>query len=319
MIQSKSKWIFSLCGVAVLSVALASVFNLVGNDGVRSPRPLVVVFLGPETFRSIEPNWFLQKATFLGAEVKFYSADIDGNADLGHGVSAVIVEKATARVAGIAKNNHLPVIAYGGVIPFSNIDLVIRHDDFLCGSLQAAQIVRFLGGKGDVILLVEDSDSPFISDYSEGVRSILKNYEEIHIFPYRCTRKESSCLSLGETVSEYEKVRGLLASDTSLLKQAGNGWLVKATRLLALGWIESEVEIPMLNFRAPQIVVVIRSLQALAEAAISASVLLSRGQEVTQRNGWSFNGIRDIPTILIPPRVAIGHNGVLNTAREGAL
>jgi D-xylose transport system substrate-binding protein len=212
--------------IAVLAAALAA-----ACAPHRTPKIGVSVATMQEPVYEFMRQAMLDRRAADGVELLWVSAenseakqraDVEGL--IAQGVDALILHSVNTATAGElarrAAAAGIPVVAMDRLPEGAPVRLYVTADSRRVGQLQAEQLARELGGRGDVVLLEGEAGNSVAEDITRGNLDVLARYPGIKIVLRRTHKNWARDLARTTTEDAYarylNKIRGVLANNSGL-------------------------------------------------------------------------------------------------------
>lgn len=321
---------------ATLPAALLLVANLAcaprSADAPADDR--VVIGLSLDTVR--EERWqrdrdeFVDRAQTLGAKVLVQVANNDDarqNAQaenlLTQGVDVLVVaphnSASAATIVEAAHRAGVPVIAYDRLINGADLDLYISFDNMRVGEMQAEYAVARVP-KGNYVLIAGAPTDHNAHLYHDGQMKVLQPYVDrgdIRIVSDQWANDwqplEALKIMENALTRNDNRVDAVVVSNDGLAGGAIQALAEQklAGRVLVTGQ-DAELSACQRVVAGTQSMTVYKPIRSLAARGAEVAILLARKQPVPDATRTLNNGVKEVPSILIPP-VAVDRDNVHST------
>jgi D-xylose transport system substrate-binding protein len=231
-------------------------------------------------------------------------------------IDAVDVNSAASIVAS-AKRSHVPVIAYGRLIPKADLNYYISIDPYRVGQQQARSLLSALGGgKGKRIVMINGSPTDSNSaPYKNGALNvfnaagvkIVKSYDTPDWSPDQAqTEMDQTITALGHNGFDavYVANDGMASGVVAALKAAG---IDPATRPVT--GQDAELDGVQRILAGQQLMTVYQPIAQIAKTAAKLAVPLAQGKTPPAIATASVDdGAKKVPSVLLDTVVVDIHN-----------
>jgi len=230
--------------------------------------------------------------------------------------------RAAAAIATRAKQSDIGVIAYDRAIENADIDYYISFDNARVGELQAQALVDKLrrdGRTGDIVMINGAPTDPNAALFKRGAHSVFDRAEGIRIgkeydtpdwSPDRAqTEMEQAITALGRNnfIGVYAANDGTAGGAIAAMRSNGIDPSTRPTtgQDAELAGIQRIVA-------GQQYMTVYKAIKPEAEDAAQLAVDLLNGRESSIVNQRVNNGMKDVPSVILPP-VAVTADNIRDT------
>ena len=145
--------------------AAADINAELGYDGGDKVK---VTFSAPEEVDNVD-----EQVSLLDEELARYPIAV--------GISIADVQACDVQF-DIAMENNIPVVAFDSASDYQSLAAEISTDNTAAGKFAAKQLAEMIGGEGQVVMFVHESNSEAATDREEGFKKVIKeNYSDIEI------------------------------------------------------------------------------------------------------------------------------------------
>jgi len=320
-----------LFGLLVLTFALVSI----GCKSVEHRAPNGPVRIGV-SFDSLQlERWqhdrdlFVKRARELGAEVFVQAANGNDSVQvrqaenlLTQGVDVLVIVphngEIAASIVDSAKRENVPVLAYDRLVRDSSVDFYISFDNVKVGELQTKYLLD-RAPKGNYVLIGGSPTDNNAHMFREGQMNVLNpaiRRNNIHIvadqwakdwLPSEALRHTENALTQAQN-----NVVAIVASNDStaggaiqaLEEQGLSGKVFVSGQDADLAGCQRIVA-------GTQSMTVYKPIAPLASRGAEIAVQLAK-HETVQPNGKVYNGLKDVPAILLEP-IVVDKNNIVET------
>jgi D-xylose transport system substrate-binding protein len=294
----------------------------------------VVIGLSLDTVR--EERWqrdrdeFVDRAQTLGAKVLVQVANNDDARQqaqaenlLTQGVDVLVVaphnSASAATIVEAAHRAGVPVIAYDRLINGCDLDLYISFDNTRVGEMQAEYAVARVP-KGNYVLIAGAPTDHNAHLYHDGQMKVLKPHVD---------RGEITIVS-DQWANDWQPLEALKVMENALTRNDNRvdavvvsndglaGGAIQALaeqklagRVLVTGQ-DAELSACQRVVAGTQSMTVYKPIRSLAARGAEVAILLATKQPVPDATRTLHNGVKDVPSILIPP-VAVDRDNLHST------
>jgi D-xylose transport system substrate-binding protein len=334
MNSSPSHFLRALCLSLIL---LSSCWHAAAQTPEVNAAPIKIAFLVDSL--QVE-RWqrdaeaFRTRAGELGATVVVESADGNdetqleqANQLLASGIRAIVLvahdtEKA-ARIVAAAKAQHVPLLCYERLIPYSDVDFYAGPYTEKIGELQATSIIG-LAPKGNYIL-VEGSPVDFNAKLlHQGQRKILQplvDRGDIHIVAEIWAKDWSPIEAYSATSEAIAKAHGDIAGVIASNDGTAGGAIqaledAKLAGKVPVSGQDADLAAIVRILNGTQSMTIYRPLSSLAAKTAEVAVSLARGQGINAPDAIP-NGDKKVPAYLVGVEVVTRSNVMQTVIKDG--
>ena len=292
------------------------------SDGDSGTRDEIVIGLSMDTLK--EARWqrdrdiFVARAEELGASVLVQSANSDDtlqiqqvNSLIANGVDVLVVVPhdgaAMAKAAVEAKKANIPVIAYDRLITDCDLDLYLSFDNIKVGEEQAKYLVKKLEGKGRIVRIYGAPTDNNAKLFKQGQDSVLTPYIE----------RGDIVVAHEDWAQDWDPSNAKKIMNAALTKLGDSFDAVLASNDgTAGGAIQALKEAQLAGKRlvtgqdadlvacqriaaGTQTMTIYKPIKNLARRAAELACHFAKGEPVVA-NGAVANGVKDVPSVLLP-------------------
>ncbi len=298
--------------IAVFSLVQCTKQNAPSSKGVKVG--FVLATMNEERYNK-DKEYFLNAAKSQGAEVEFAACDnkVDlqtakVEALLSKKIDVLVVQpvngETAASIVKLAKSEKVPVIAYDRIIKNADIDLYVTQDSFKVGALQAEAAVKQTNGKGNYIILMGEAGHSVADEITRGVMSVLEKHPEIKVIVKQNHPGWSTSLALATVENAltryHNKVDAILANNDGMAMGAVKALTEqKLNGKVFVAGADADVAAVKGIVSGNQSLTILKGIQPLAEAAVTAAVKLAK-KETPPSDGKMNNGFKEVPVLNTP-------------------
>jgi ABC-type sugar transport system substrate-binding protein len=257
------------------------------------------------SMRTFDDNYLTNLKNAMDAEAKAKNVQVNfqnGNLDVGKQLSqvqdfiaqhvdAIIVNtvdsSATPKMTQLASQAGIPLV-YVSIKP---ADKTLPHnvvfvgsDDKAAGTLQGQEMMRRMGGKGNLVIIEGELDNSSAVLRTEAIEEVVKNFPDVKI-----TQKQIANWSRTDAISLVsnwlttgEKINGIAANNDEMaigailaLKQAG-----QSPKSYVIGGIDATADAFAEIANGDLAVTVNQGANKIGASAIDTAIKLSKGESV---------------------------------------
>ncbi|AZR72185.1 D-xylose ABC transporter substrate-binding protein [Anoxybacter fermentans] len=312
----------------VLTLMLVAV-----NMGVLAKKDQIVIGLSMDNLRlerwQHDRDIFIKRAEELGAKVLVQSANSDDMLQLSQaenlitqGIDVLVIVPHNGKVMGSiveeAHRNGVKVLAYDRLLMDCEVDYYISFDNVKVGELQAQYLVN-KRPTGNYFLLGGSPTDNNAKLFREGQMNVLRPYIEkgdIKIVGDQWAKdwlpQEAMKIIENALTANNNNIDVIVASNDStaggaieaLAEQNLDGKVLVSGQDADLAACQRIVE-------GTQAMTVYKPIRELATVAAEIAVAMAKGEEIVT-NGVVFNGLIEVPSILLTP-IPVDKDNILDT------
>ncbi|GAA0261009.1 sugar ABC transporter substrate-binding protein [Cryptosporangium japonicum] len=230
---------------------------------------------------------------------------------------------AAATIVRAAKAKNVPVISYDRLVTGADVDFYISFDNEKVGALQATSLVEKLKAdgttSGNVVMINGSPTDNNARLFNKGAKSVLStsgfrlqpagDYFTPEWKPENAqTFMDGQISALGKDgfVGVYAANDGTAGGAIAAMKAAGVSPLPPVTGQ------DAELAAIQRIINGDQYMTVYKAIQPEAEKAAEMAVALVLGRDVVGADAKVNNGVKDVPSVLLPP-VAVTKDNIKRT------
>ncbi|WP_418655007.1 D-xylose ABC transporter substrate-binding protein [Anoxybacter fermentans] len=303
------------------------------NMGVLAKKDQIVIGLSMDNLRlerwQHDRDIFIKRAEELGAKVLVQSANSDDMLQLSQaenlitqGIDVLVIVPHNGKVMGSiveeAHRNGVKVLAYDRLLMDCEVDYYISFDNVKVGELQAQYLVN-KRPTGNYFLLGGSPTDNNAKLFREGQMNVLRPYIEkgdIKIVGDQWAKdwlpQEAMKIIENALTANNNNIDVIVASNDStaggaieaLAEQNLDGKVLVSGQDADLAACQRIVE-------GTQAMTVYKPIRELATVAAEIAVAMAKGEEIVT-NGVVFNGLIEVPSILLTP-IPVDKDNILDT------
>lgn len=314
-----SKWLlWSMILVFAASVALA---GCGGSKPAADTGKKIKIGVAMKT--EMQPRWrfevktMTEEAQKLGAEiiVQWANDDLAKQTQqvetlLSQGINVLILnpvnDNAAAALVKKAKQAGVPVVAYNQAIPNSEVDYYVTRDDYKVGQMQVQAALR-MAPKGNYVLVKGDPANDIAKIEAEEWEKALKPYVDkgdIKIVSDQWHKKWSPETALNQAENSLSANKNNVAA----FLVGNDGMATGVVQAIKAQNLQGKVFVSGMNGDLSNCRLIVEGLQTMtvwtpidemAKKALNTAFKLAK-KEAIQTNAKTNNGLKEVPTDLIP-------------------
>jgi D-xylose transport system substrate-binding protein len=273
-----------------------------------------------------------------GCEVIYSNAEQDASqqqqqaeAAITNGARVLVLDpvdgRAAAAIVARAKQSNIGVVAYDRAIENADVDYYISFDNARVGELQATALVDKLrrdGRSGDIVMINGAPTDPNAALFKRGAHSVLdsaagirigKEYDTPDWSPDRAqTEMEQAITALGRDgfVGVYAANDGTAGGAIAAMRSNG---IDPSTRPIT--GQDAELAGIQRIVAGDQYMTIYKAIKPEAEDAAQLAVDLLNGRDSSIVNQRVNNGMKDVPSVILPPVAVTAENIRDTVVRDG--
>lgn len=257
--------------------------------------------------------FFLDEAEKLGMKVFYDHADnsIQRQKELltnleGKGIKFLVIQPVDSSLLSseIQKlySKGIKIISYDRIIYDADIDFFVTHDSRMVGIIQAQEAVKYVGDKGNYVILAGGKNHSVAKQITSGNLLVLDKYpgmKRLGIFYHENWDEKESYKTMKELLKKTKNIDVVLANNSSLIRGAIRALEEEGMKNVFTAGADADLENCRLIIKGKQNIDVLKPIEPLARTAARVVYSLSQGR-VPQYNEKMNNGKVDVKVILIP-------------------
>lgn len=257
--------------------------------------------------------FFLDEAEKLGMKVFYDHADnsIQRQKELltnleAKGIKFLVIQPVDSSLLSseIQKlySKGIKIIAYDRIIYDADIDFFVTHDSRMVGIIQAQEAVKYVGDKGNYVILAGGKNHSVAKQITSGNLLVLDKYpgmKRLGIFYHENWDEKESYKTMKELLKKTKNIDVVLANNSSLIRGAIRALEEEGMKNVFTAGADADLENCRLIIKGKQNIDVLKPIEPLARTAARVVYSLSQGR-VPQYNEKMNNGKVDVKVILIP-------------------
>ncbi len=268
-----------------------------------------------------DKKFFADEIRKLGAEL-FY-AHAEGNQEkqveivktvVGKGVDVIVIQPVNSFQAKlaveIAKSKGVKVVAYDRIIYDADIDYYVSHNSVMVGIIQASEAVKYLNGKGNVVILAGGKDHSVAKQISAGNLMILDRYPNIKvmgIFYHENWDEKESYVTMKNILKQSRDVNAVLANNSSLIRGAIKALKEEGIANVFTAGADADLENCRLIVKGEQNIDILKDVESLSRTAAKVAVDIAKGKSPEFSEKLN-NGKVDVKVVFVPVEVVNKEN-----------
>lgn len=271
-----------------------------------------------------DKEFIQEKISELGGEAMFTVAQGDHemqakqvNELVEKGIDVLIIVPCNSVKASelvkLAKAEGVKVIAYDRFITNSDLDLYVSFDNMKVGEMQSEYLLKkvpqgnylLLGGSptdNNAKMFRQGQMKPLEPQIQAGNISIIGDGWADGWNPIKSYEQTLALLNSGK------KIDAVVASNDQLATGAIRAFREKRLALPVIVGQDADRDACKRIADGYQAMTIYKPVKDLAFSAAVAAVMLAQEQEIPNLNAKLYNGLKDVPSILLPPLKVDKHN-----------
>lgn len=299
-------------GLILLGLIFFAVQDTYGDNRLKVG--FVLSTLQEERYQK-DQKYFLDEAKKLGFDAFVVSSDNNPQVQtakvenlLSKGVQALVIQpvnsNSSANLVKLAHEDKVPVIAYDRLISNSKVDFFLTMNSYQVGILQAEAAVKFIQGKGNVVILMGQAGHNVADEITRGNLDVLKKYPKIKVVVQKNHDNWSPSLALGtieNALAHYKNdISAILANNSGMANAAVQAVQEqKLDQKIFIAGADADLAAVKNIVAGKQQMDVLKDIEPLARSAAQVAFQLAKS-EVPHYKSTTKSGGFDIPTIATP-------------------